>query len=487
MAKLGLSKAIQCKLEDKVLFLIWGVDGVTSHLSLDLSQIASLSKKKTKIIFIDSDTVSEEDVIEGKFLKKDIGKKKAIVCQKRCSAAFPNCEITSITRNIDSTEYFMEILSDNIGYTPLIVNLDCDEKNSIIDNVIDNIYEAVSFRYAVDSEKGYCYFKYKFKGDIITDEFTDEERDFVEFFGFTSKLVNLEIAKTLFLYIDDFLCENKIRVTGTKVDTTTKYAISKNLGRKLTEYPMVEPKNEPINIEIGDKVLIIMIGLGGTGGSLAYEVSQAISNSNKEAKLIFIDGDTVENKNLNRQRFILRDVGSYKAAVTSNRCMNAYDLNIISSTDYLVNENEIYSIMKQFDGYFPIILGCSDSLKLRYLVIKALKNIKNHSDLPQDLVYIDAGNDTDGGQVICTVFKDGEEVTTDFFKEFPEMLEDIDKQKLVTQLSCDELMVSAPQTKGANMSAATGIYSCFDDIINERPLKSYNLTFGNKAKRITIG
>lgn len=201
--------------------------------------------------------------------------------------------------------------------------------------------------------------------------------------------------------------------------------------------------------------------------------------------LVIRKGDHCLLNNLNRQRFILTDIGSYKSAVTSNRCMNAYDLNIMASTDYIVDKEELYNLMREFKGYTPIILGCSDSLKLRYLIVDAVLNISNYDDLPQDLVYIDAGNDTNGGQVICTVVQNGEEITTNFFKEFPEALEDIDKQKLVTQLSCDELMVSAPQTKGANMSAAAGIYSFFDDIINGRPLHTHNITFGNRAKRIS--
>lgn len=294
----GLSKKINCKLGDKILFLVMGVDGVTSHLAQDLSQIASLSKRKAKIIFIDKDIVTEDDIISGKFLKTDLGKKKAVVTQKRCFSAFSNCEITSISnRDINDRDSLFEILDENIGYTPVIVSRDSFEKNAIIDECINSLYDVLSIRYAVDSERGYCYFKYKFNGEIITNEFTDEEREFIEYFGFTSKIINLEMAKTLFLYIDDFLCENTIRVCGTKVDTITKYATSKSIGKSLCDLKMPEPTENPILFNTKDKILVVLIGTGGTGGSLAYEVSHLISNTeNKEFKIMFIDGDTVEEK-----------------------------------------------------------------------------------------------------------------------------------------------------------------------------------------------
>ena len=141
-------------------------------------------------------------------------------------------------------------------------------------------------------------------------------------------------------------------------------------------------------------------------------------------------------------------------------------------------------MLKKRPGYFPIILGCSDSLKLRHLLCETVRNMIPIQGLPSSVVYIDAGNDIDSGQAIFTYVKDEHYITKDFFEEFPNDLEDVHTAKLVTQLSCDELMNSAPQTKGANLSAACAIYSYFDDVISGRPIYTYLTQFNNRSKLV---
>lgn len=474
-------KKIKCELGDNALFILWGMDSVNSHLCQDLAQIISLSKKKTKIIIVDTEKVKTDDTIEGKFLAGDIGKYKSIVSQKRCSSSFRDLDVVARLDSINSKEELMEILTAHVGYTPVIISKDVHERNMIINEVMSEVYNMVSFRHYYDSEKGYCYFVYKKDGEMLSKEISNEDKKLVQYFGFTDKLISLELAKTIFLYIDDFICSRETSVNGTFVDTEKMASISKLIDKSFISYSIEDNDLENIVVNVGDKILVILIGVGGTGASLAYEISHFVKNyPNKEFKILFIDGDRVEEKNLNRQRFVMQDVGGFKSSVTSNRCMNAYDIDILTSTEYIDKDLDLYEIMDDFSDYYPIILGCSDSLKLRYLISNAITSKENN----RNLVYIDGGNDEDRGQVVCTIIKDGKEVTPSFFNLFPEALEDVHKAKLVTELSCDELMVSAPQTKGANMASAAGIYMFFDSVVNGKPIDCIGLTFNNVMKII---
>lgn len=220
-----------------------------------------------------------------------------------------------------------------------------------------------------------------------------------------------------------------------------------------------------VKVETGKKIKIVIVGLGGIGAHTAYRATQLISLcKDKDIKLLFCDGDKVEQKNLNRQVFIENDIDSNKAYVTAMRCSAAYHCDIEISDKYIISKEDILNFMDF--GYFPVILGCSDSLKLRYIISQTLAS----NEMPSG-VYIDAGNDENSGQIVFTYKKNGEYLTPDYFDIFKNAKEKALNSKLVTEMSCAEHMISAPQTMFANMFAALGILSYLDAIINDKPIK----------------
>lgn len=125
---------------------------------------------------------------------------------------------------------------------------------------------------------------------------------------------------------------------------------------------------------------IILIGCGGTGGYIAPHLARIayIVNSltNYIPELIFIDMDTVEIRNINRQNFIYTDVGKNKAEVLAKRYSKAFGINIKSiklplSDNFLplFDSSEItYLRSDVFDlsGESILIIDALDNLKTRY-------------------------------------------------------------------------------------------------------------------------
>ena len=70
---------------------------------------------------------------------------------------------------------------------------------------------------------------------------------------------------------------------------------------------------------------IVVVGCGGTGSWLLPKLVKTINDGirksiiRKDVKLILIDGDIVEEKNLVRQNFIEQDIGQNKAEVMASR------------------------------------------------------------------------------------------------------------------------------------------------------------------------
>lgn len=464
---------------NSIVFTVVGMNPASSYLAYELSQIASLSKKRTDIIFIDDKEVEEEDIKYGKFVKSDLGLNRACVTAKRCSSSF-NIDIETLDKSRITKDDILNLYKGRIGYLPVIIctsptNTMLEAVKGALDKLSDAVV-IVTNEYDLFGELNFHY-----KKDSVFMTKNDLDSYMAYFTKITNKTCPLEMSKNIFLYIDDILCERPIATEKVVFDIRKKISSSKYIGDqdisldKRDEFGLIVPTNE--------NILCIVIGLGGTGGSIAYEVAHLASTSNKNIVSVFIDGDIIENKNLNRQRFIVEDLNRYKAYVTAKRCRKAYNVDIIDKNQYIESENDIYDIIKSFKGFTPIIIGCSDSLKLRHLVCETIKNAYRVSGI-EDIIYIDAGNGEDYGQVNFTYMRKDKYVTPDYFQTSPQSLEDVFTAKLVTQMSCDELMNSAPQTKGANMASAITAFSYFENVVTGSKITSYMSYFNNVNRRI---
>ena len=136
----------------------------------------------------------------------------------------------------------------------------------------------------------------------------------------------------------------------------------------------------------------IVVGAGGTGGRLIPALTQVLRQGDS---LAIVDGDHVEDRNLARQNFRLRDVGENKAEVMARR----YRRDGIVTTAYGAmftpdTAAEIMRSVRDQHDYF-VLLGCVDNAKARQTMAEICRNYR--------CIWIDGGNEMRGGQVLMSI------------------------------------------------------------------------------------
>jgi hypothetical protein len=148
------------------------------------------------------------------------------------------------------------------------------------------------------------------------------------------------------------------------------------------------------------QVQVILMGAGGTGARVATMLSKMLRRNDR---IVIIDPDVVEERNLHRQHFIQRDVGRMKSQVIGDRlkieaARVGFQVESIVgalTTDVLAN---IWHSFQDCDYVAPIVLGCVDNRTARAEVWKLLSG----GDYTP-MAYIDAGNELRGGQVVLSL------------------------------------------------------------------------------------
>lgn len=134
---------------------------------------------------------------------------------------------------------------------------------------------------------------------------------------------------------------------------------------------------------------IVVVGAGGTGGRVIPPLMQMLRRGDAIA---IVDGDHVEDRNLARQNFRVRDIGENKADVMARR----YRREGIETTAFatFLNDATAQTVFPRGGGP-TIILGCVDNPEARLMMQCILKATTN-------VIWIDGGNERRGGQVIMS-------------------------------------------------------------------------------------
>ena len=93
---------------------------------------------------------------------------------------------------------------------------------------------------------------------------------------------------------------------------------------------------------------IIIVGVGGTGSHLTSFLSQLIGNNkvyNMKHKIILVDGDVVEEKNLKTQKFLESDVGRLKSEVLSERYSSVFGMEISYVDKYISSKEDVLKLL----------------------------------------------------------------------------------------------------------------------------------------------
>lgn len=190
---------------------------------------------------------------------------------------------------------------------------------------------------------------------------------------------------------------------------------------------------------------IIVVGCGGTGSHYIKELGRLLYGMGvkEQVKLILVDGDYVEEKNLVRQAFLPQDIGYNKAQVMAEILSQAYGI----TAEYYDKYIDTPADLEQLAGRDDVVLlvGCVDNHQCR-------QSMHRFYQSRQHCIYMDSANEYSVGEVIIGSKIGGIEMYADRCEYFPEVLETREPKR--SEESCEVLNVSAPQHMLTNQLAA---------------------------------
>ncbi len=144
-----------------------------------------------------------------------------------------------------------------------------------------------------------------------------------------------------------------------------------------------------------DNPWITVVGCGGTGGFVAEGLCRLFQG--REATIVLVDHDRVEPHNLLRQNFYKDDVGRFKSEALADRLARAYGRPVGYSVYPFREYDESRSNGHGYPGLpaygESLIIGCADNAAARRAMAECLPGHPSRW-------LIDAGNDTNWGQVL---------------------------------------------------------------------------------------
>ena len=234
-------------------------------------------------------------------------------------------------------------------------------------------------------------------------------------------------------------------------------------------------------------VKIVMLGAGGTGGHIAPHLYRLLYALERPVRFIICDGDIVEEKNLVRQNFTPADLGENKAKVLAERYSSVFGMETEYVPEFIESGDRLLSMLRA--RTFPtgpywhsptvkelvILIGAVDNNKSRKLCHEVFYKL-------DDLVYIDSGNGSYTGQVVCGVRKNGRTVRRPIGGVHPEMLKVIDR--FPSELSCAEAAQADPQSIVANVTAATAVLTMVYNILTHGENIALQTDFSTRTIRM---
>jgi hypothetical protein len=150
---------------------------------------------------------------------------------------------------------------------------------------------------------------------------------------------------------------------------------------------------------------VTVVGCGGTGGFVANDLCRLLP---LYARLVLVDPDRVEERNLSRQDFLAEELGQFKSEALAKRLARRYERAIA----YSVSPIALAQI-----NYPGLVIGCVDNGLARRDIARRLsersslgwvggfsasvpRELQSGPQPQTDLWWIDAGNGENYGQVL---------------------------------------------------------------------------------------
>lgn len=191
---------------------------------------------------------------------------------------------------------------------------------------------------------------------------------------------------------------------------------------------------------------IVVVGCGGTGSHYIKELGRLIygkHGNGNNLRLVLVDGDVVEEKNLVRQAFLEQDIGQNKAYVMAEILDQAYGVKAEYYDNYIDSAQDLKKLVR--DDAVVVLVGCVDNHQCRQSMHRFYMESK-------DCIYMDSANEFSVGEVVIGSRIGGMEMYPDRCCYFPEVMEA--KEPKRSEESCEVLNVSKPQHMLTNQMAA---------------------------------
>jgi len=211
---------------------------------------------------------------------------------------------------------------------------------------------------------------------------------------------------------------------------------------------------------MGCQYSIMIVGCGGTGGNFIKEFARYLYSlrdyQREKYKVVLVDGDVVEEKNIIRQPFIKEDIGRNKAEVMAEIMMESFGVSCRHYAEFIDSADNLEKLVER--DSIPILIGCVDNHQCR-------KTMHQFFERQSTCFYLDSANEYSVGEVVFAVKLSDMVLYPDRVQHFPEIL--MDQTVKRSEESCIELSSSAPQHLVTNLYAATILLSLAVMILNE--------------------
>lgn len=153
---------------------------------------------------------------------------------------------------------------------------------------------------------------------------------------------------------------------------------------------------KPIWLGEFDQVLFVLVGCGGNGSYMAETIARfcrLLGQQGKRAQALFIDPQTIEIKNIPRQRFSDAEIGLNKAQVLAARYSLLWGVEI-HAYPTLFNAD----LLQGYYNWLTFLVGCVDDGPARNAIAQCLEQ-NSSTQLPKRW-WLDLGNDRESGQIL---------------------------------------------------------------------------------------
>lgn len=254
------------------------------------------------------------------------------------------------------------------------------------------------------------------------------------------------------------------------------------------------------------KRLTIIVGAGGTGSYLLPNLLAFYNGlaGDVENKVVLIDGDFVEDKNLLRQGFLQDSLNQYKSEALVDTYSQAYDIEVESKNMFLNNADYLLNIVRENleDIEDVVLISCVDNNYARLRLVVGQQLIKQfYPDL--EVTFVDSGNEEWHGQSIVTTmdnftapvlaYENGKMVVkTEAYTQaatYDNIFVRMNNwENFLTkgdhEMSCDIVTVSHPQNVATNMTASSLIITSLGRLARGHLPK--NISFNAQQNKFTL-